>query len=216
MWCNSNSKSPRKIQSSKEFFFSTVAKCFLLLKGTTSLRKVPRDNAAYVVIWQYTKRSELNWRVQFGEWRHFGLSSICKELLMGKILVSGFRLELRLRLGATLQKALCKQVKILYSPIIVLTRKSRKATIDLKPDIKDKGAWNCVCVRIYRFHEWSDVTTFPWFWAAYVTLGLQDFQVQIIHIACWALTYTVQTQVTERRYNCYTAIQYKKKKKSIS
>lgn len=49
----------------------------------------------------------------------------------------------------------------------------------------------CGCAReSYRFHEWPDVTAFPWFWAADVTLGLQNIQVQVVHIACGALTST--------------------------
>lgn len=39
----------------------------------------------------------------------------------------------------------------------------------------------------YCFHEGPDVTAFPWFWAVYVTFGLQDIQVQVIHVACWPL-----------------------------
>lgn len=49
----------------------------------------------------------------------------------------------------------------------------------------------CGCAReSYRFHEWPDVTAFPWFWAADVTLGLQDIQVQVVHITRRALTST--------------------------
>lgn len=66
----------------------------------------------------------------------------------------------------------------------------------------------CVCMCVsYCFHEWSDVTAFPWFWAAYVTLGLKDIQVQVIDIARWALKCTVQTHVSIQTKLCTHTIQ---------
>lgn len=66
----------------------------------------------------------------------------------------------------------------------------------------------CVCMCVsYCFHEWSDVTAFPWFWAAYVTLGLKDIQVQVIDIARWALKCTVQTHVSIQTKLCTHIIQ---------
>lgn len=58
--------------------------------------------------------------------------------------------------------------------------------------------WRYACVS-YCFHERSDITAFPRCWAANVTLGLQDIEVQVIHITRRSLTCTTQTQIIQER-----------------
>lgn len=56
--------------------------------------------------------------------------------------------------------------------------------------------WRYACVS-YCFHERSDITAFPRCWAANVTLGLQDIEVQVIHITRRSLTCTNTSNTRE-------------------